>query len=452
MKEWYFYDSAGTRRKVVQPYIYDASGDRRKVTAGYFYDSAGDRRHFFQSGGGAGQIMYASTSSSESLPIKFMVPDGVTELQVACIGGGGGGSYLTAAPGAQGGGGGGMAWGRLTVTPGQTYHIVPGYGGLGATTNGGAGQPGSSSRFQSTDGIPLVYFQGGGGGPNLGGGGLINSPATGTTQSGGQGGTGSLTINHGGGGGGAGYTGPGGRGGSGSAGAGTAGQGGGGGGGNGYTANGVGGGGGGTLPHGQGQSGSGGSGSGIGGGGGSGGTSGQQGLATGGGGRGGRFGGGGGGRGLVPGTTPQGGPGAVYVRWGGNALPAPAEWIPYEDDFIGRPGPDIGGVSSFGRGVANTDCTPFFPAVRNGITLTSVLASANNNTYSIVLDGFTSDPLPIANVIANHLAGIQVGAVTLMLINAANSYYDQNLGMLSLLGIPGTYWAPGTPVTCRFIY
>ena len=47
MKEWYFYDASGTRRRVKQPYFYDAGGTRRTVKAGYFYDSGGVRRQFY---------------------------------------------------------------------------------------------------------------------------------------------------------------------------------------------------------------------------------------------------------------------------------------------------------------------------------------------------------------------------------------------------------------------
>ena len=49
MKEWYFYDSNGTRRKVKQPYFYESNGTRRKVKAAYFYESNGTRRQFYQS-------------------------------------------------------------------------------------------------------------------------------------------------------------------------------------------------------------------------------------------------------------------------------------------------------------------------------------------------------------------------------------------------------------------
>jgi hypothetical protein len=49
-KEFYFYDSAGTRRQVREFYFYDGAGVRKKVKEGYFYDSAGVRRQFYQTG------------------------------------------------------------------------------------------------------------------------------------------------------------------------------------------------------------------------------------------------------------------------------------------------------------------------------------------------------------------------------------------------------------------
>jgi hypothetical protein len=54
-KEWFFFDSAGTRRRVKKAYFYDSSNARRTVKAGYFYDSAGVRRQFYV-GGLAGPV------------------------------------------------------------------------------------------------------------------------------------------------------------------------------------------------------------------------------------------------------------------------------------------------------------------------------------------------------------------------------------------------------------
>jgi len=49
-KEFYFYDAAGTRRRVKEFYFYDSAGARKRVKEAYFYDSAGVRRQFFSSG------------------------------------------------------------------------------------------------------------------------------------------------------------------------------------------------------------------------------------------------------------------------------------------------------------------------------------------------------------------------------------------------------------------
>jgi hypothetical protein len=46
-RDWHFYDSAGSRRRVVEAFIYDSAGSRRRVKEGYFYDSAGTRRKFW---------------------------------------------------------------------------------------------------------------------------------------------------------------------------------------------------------------------------------------------------------------------------------------------------------------------------------------------------------------------------------------------------------------------
>lgn len=62
-KEFYFYDSAGTRRRVKEYYFYDSAGVRKKVKEAYFYDAAGDRRQFFQAGIFAA-TMVAATSTN----------------------------------------------------------------------------------------------------------------------------------------------------------------------------------------------------------------------------------------------------------------------------------------------------------------------------------------------------------------------------------------------------
>ena len=49
-KQFYFYDAAGTRRRVKNFFFYDSAGNRRSVKAGYFYDTQGNRRQFFAGG------------------------------------------------------------------------------------------------------------------------------------------------------------------------------------------------------------------------------------------------------------------------------------------------------------------------------------------------------------------------------------------------------------------
>lgn len=90
---------------------------------------------------------------------SFVVPDGVTCIQVEAWGAGGGGGQATGNP-AAGGGGAGGAYARSTfaVTPGQTYSVVVGSGGTGGT---GAGGTGGESYFNNTT---TVYAQGGNGG------------------------------------------------------------------------------------------------------------------------------------------------------------------------------------------------------------------------------------------------------------------------------------------------
>lgn len=49
-KQFYFYDAAGTRRRVKSFYFYDSTGARRAVRAGYFYNANGERKQFFAGG------------------------------------------------------------------------------------------------------------------------------------------------------------------------------------------------------------------------------------------------------------------------------------------------------------------------------------------------------------------------------------------------------------------
>lgn len=158
----------------------------------------------------------------------FIVPAGVTTVQVEAWGGGGGGggadgqNFSTRA----GGGGGGGAYRKtinVSVTPGQTINVTVGNGGDGG--NGGSnGTSGETSIFASAT---QVTASGGGGGTAGTGSDRTGAGGAGGvgTFNGGAGGTAS-SSNGGGGGGGAGTTGGGGAGGAPTA--GTAGAGGGG--------------------------------------------------------------------------------------------------------------------------------------------------------------------------------------------------------------------------------
>lgn len=86
-------------------------------------------------------VITAQTTLTFTSSGSWVVPCGVTSVQVRCWGGGGagGGANNTAGPGGSGGGGGGYCTNTLAVTPGATINYVVGLGGTGSTGNGGAG-------------------------------------------------------------------------------------------------------------------------------------------------------------------------------------------------------------------------------------------------------------------------------------------------------------------------
>ncbi len=132
------------------------------------------------------QIIYTTSGT-------FVVPDGVTSIQVELVGAGGNG-YSN---GGGGGGGGGYAAGTFTVTPGTSYSITVGDGGSGMATAFGASgiQAGAGS-----DGAQAAN-------PNVGGGGAGGTGLGGDlNMTGGAGGGGYYTYFGGGGGGAAGST------------------------------------------------------------------------------------------------------------------------------------------------------------------------------------------------------------------------------------------------------
>jgi hypothetical protein len=143
---------------------------------------------------------------------SWTAPEGITSINYLLVGGGGGsgGGYDT---GGGGGGGGGMVRsGTTSVTPGTTYMVVVGDGGIGGTSNRldlpeTDGTPGINSSFDA------IVALGGSGGyasrfgpPNSAGGTAAINPST--ASEGGHGG-GSAGDGNGSGGGGGGSTGAG---------------------------------------------------------------------------------------------------------------------------------------------------------------------------------------------------------------------------------------------------
>ena len=155
----------------------------------------------------------------------WVCPVGVTSVSVVAVGGGGSGSgqtYLSSyGSSGAGGGGGALAYvNNISVTPGSSYTVVVGAGGLGITggntSPGIAGNSGGESSFNTS-----TVRAGGGAGGGAGTmsvvavGGSGGSVLAGTGGSGGSGGTGEIggELTAGGGGGAGGYSGAGGAGG-----------------------------------------------------------------------------------------------------------------------------------------------------------------------------------------------------------------------------------------------
>ena len=143
----------------------------------------------------------------------FVVPAGVTSIQVETYGPGGGGGYGGNSNKYGGGGGGGGAYtinSSVPVTSGNSYAITigtPGVGGISSSPNGGN----ATSTTATFDSATTVTANGGFGGLGYTNGGTGGNGGSGGTRSGGKGGTGT-TLGSGGGGGAAGTTGNGGDG------------------------------------------------------------------------------------------------------------------------------------------------------------------------------------------------------------------------------------------------
>lgn len=126
---------------------------------------------------------------------NYTVPASVNELRVSGAGGSGGGGAGGYWNGSRTGGKGGacaIEWRELTVTPGATYAVVLGNGGVGGNSNsansGNDGSAGNSTTFGN------ILTLGGGGG---GGRGAANGPNNGNAGAQGAitGGSGGFTQN-----------------------------------------------------------------------------------------------------------------------------------------------------------------------------------------------------------------------------------------------------------------
>jgi len=144
----------------------------------------------------------------------WTVPAGVTEISAFIVGagGGGGGNDGVSGPTSSAGGGGGSAWGYWTVTPGTSYTLRIGAGGISGNGNTGADGGDGGDTYIKSGSTVLLQGAGGGGGisntsaSNSGGAG---GTTTGTQRSGGgvggQGGDGTDNLSGSGGGGAGGY-------------------------------------------------------------------------------------------------------------------------------------------------------------------------------------------------------------------------------------------------------
>ena len=131
-------------------------------------------------------VMSYTTSGSNS----WIVPDGVTSIQVVATGGGGGGSFSFP------GGNGGVVTATLSVTAGDTLALFVGGGGVGSGSTGSTGGGGGSSNFNVGGANQIIAGGGGGAGGGAdgaamggnGGGGGTASGSTGGNPTGGVGG------------------------------------------------------------------------------------------------------------------------------------------------------------------------------------------------------------------------------------------------------------------------
>ncbi|MFA6585907.1 MAG: hypothetical protein WCS86_01975 [Candidatus Paceibacterota bacterium] len=167
--------------------IIDATGNVKSFSGFKFPDDTIQKTAATPSG-----RLYYKGSLDYAVPIKWIVPNGVTKIWVTAVaggGGGGGGGYagsgsFNGGPGGGGGGGGFIFKREITVTEGDWIQIYSGGGGSGglATRNGYSGV---KAGVYVTNSSTSVFALGGSGG-TAGGTGGNNPPAPGSGGSGGS--------------------------------------------------------------------------------------------------------------------------------------------------------------------------------------------------------------------------------------------------------------------------
>lgn len=175
------------------------AGGTGSTNTAHFNGGAGGAGSAHQNGGTGTSAAQGFTGSGGQNTYSWTAPAGVTSVFVIVGGGGGGGQgggNSNNGYGGGGGGGGGLAWGYLTVTPGNTYTWFYGNGGTSGPGSGVSqkGGPGGDSSASGDSGTSLYAYGGALGGgigaPGGAGGGASVSAANGGGQGGSFGGTG----------------------------------------------------------------------------------------------------------------------------------------------------------------------------------------------------------------------------------------------------------------------
>lgn len=174
-------------QEIGKGWIGGANGIAQEIAAGWIGDASNKAQLFFKGGVEAGEVVFTEST-------VWTVPDGVSTVDIFCVGGGGGagGSYdaYTAASTytqrAGGGGGGGYTATQksVSVTPGSALTVAVGAGGAtgisywmdsnmnptscgGSTSNVSDGSDGGASSVVDSSGTVLCTADGGKGGKKV---------------------------------------------------------------------------------------------------------------------------------------------------------------------------------------------------------------------------------------------------------------------------------------------